>query len=115
MEGSVVCETAPELLKGDKAVLVLHDLTTGNLEISSDGAEDYVFYTNSKQICITVRSETEFQGEITLIDVSQDNAEIQFAEVSGKRDTAIFTGLTSARRYRIKCDKLGSCILTISG
>ena len=115
MEGSVVCETAPELLKGDKAVLVLHDLTTGNLEISSDGAEDYVFYTNSKQICITVRSETEFQGEITLIDVSQDNAEILFAEVSGKRDTAVFTGLTSARRYRIDCEGMDDCIVVISG
>lgn len=115
MEGSVVCETAPELLKGDKTVLVLHDLTTGNLEISSDGAEDYVFYTNSEQICITVRSETEFKGEITLIDVSQDNAEILFAEVSSKRDKAEFTGLTSARRYRIKCTGLGKCTLIVSG
>ena len=96
-------------------MLVLHDLTTGNLEISSDGAEDYVFYTNSEQICITVRSETEFKGEITLIDVSQDNAEILFAEVSGKKDTAVFTGLTSARRYRIKCTGLGKCTLIVSG
>ena len=103
MEGSVVCETAPEQLNGSntKTALILHDLTAGNLEISADGAEDYVFYTNSKQICITARAETEFQGEITLIDVSQDNAEIQFAKVSGKKDKAEFTGLTSARRCRM--------------
>ena len=94
--------------------VVEHDLTTGDLEVSVEDLSSYVFYTNSEQISVTVKG-GDFDGQVNLLDVSQNNAHILQAKVNTRDDDCLFTGLTSARLYRVDCEGLDGCIVVISG
>ena len=94
--------------------VVEHDLTTGDLEVSVEDLNSYVFYTNSKQISVTVNG-SDFDGQVNLLDVSQDNAHIMQHKVNTRDDDCLFTGLTSARLYRVDCEGLDGCTVVISG
>lgn len=92
-----------------------HDLTISDLEAAAGKIGQYVFYTNSAQIAIEVESESDFNGKITLVDVSQNNAEILEKKVNNDDNECLFTGLTSARRYKLSCEGLDGCTLIVSG
>ena len=94
--------------------VVEHDLTTGDLEVPVKDLVNYVFYTNSKQISVTVKG-NDFEGQVNLLDVSQNNAHILQAKVNTHNDDCLFTGLTSARLYRVDCEGLENCTVVISG
>ncbi len=94
--------------------VVEHDLTTGDLEVSVEDLASYVFYTNSEQISVTVQG-SDFDGQVNLLDVSQDNAHILQHKVNTREDDCLFTGLTSARLYRVDCEGLDGCTVVISG
>ncbi len=94
--------------------VVEHDLTTGDLEIAVEDLSSYVFYTNSKQISVTVKG-SDFDGQVNLLDVSQNNAHILQHHVNTRKDDCLFTGLTSARLYRVDCEGLDDCTVVISG
>lgn len=94
--------------------VVEHDLTTGDLEIAVEDLSNYVFYTNSKQISVTVKG-SDFDGQVNLLDVSQNNAHILQHHVNTREDDCLFTGLTSARLYRVDCEGLDDCTVVISG
>ena len=94
--------------------VVEHDLTTGDLEIAVEDLSSYVFYTNSKQISVTVKG-SDFDGQVNLLDVSQNNAHILQHHVNTREDDCLFTGLTSARLYRVECEGLDDCTVVISG
>lgn len=49
------------------------------------------------------------------IDVSCYNAHILQAKVNTRDDDCLFTGLTSARLYRVDCEGLEGCTIVISG
>jgi len=118
MQGSAVCERSSVPLSGSASLLDMtleHDLTTSDLEASVDEIDRYVFYTNSEQIAVEVDSNETFNGKIILVDISQNNAEILEAKVSSNDDNCLFTGLTSARRYKLSCEGLDGCTLTVSG
>ena len=94
--------------------VALHDLTTGDLEISAEDLARCVFYTNTSKISVTVTG-GEFDGTVHLLDISQNNARILEAAVNTQETRCRFSGLTSARLYRIECEDLAGCTLTISG
>lgn len=94
--------------------VVEHALTTGDLEIAVEDLSSYVFYTNSKQISVTVKG-SDFDGQVNLLDVSQNNAHILQHHVNTREDDCLFTGLTSARLYRVDCEGLDDCTVVISG
>lgn len=94
--------------------VVKHALTTGDLEIAVEDLSSYVFYTNSKQISVTVKG-SDFDGQVNLLDVSQNNAHILQHHVNTREDDCLFTGLTSARLYRVDCEGLDDCTVVISG
>lgn len=94
--------------------VVEHDLTTGDLEVAVEDLSRYVFYTNSKQISVTVKG-SDFDGQVNLLDVSQNNAHILQHHVNTREDDCLFTGLTSARLYRVDCEGLDNCTVVISG
>ena len=94
--------------------VVEHDLTTGDLEIAVEDLSSYVFYTNSKQISVTVKG-SDFDGQVNLLDVSQNNAHILQHHVNTREDDCLFTGLTSARLYCVDCEGLDDCTVVISG
>lgn len=110
MEGGVISAIAsPNVIR-----VVEHDLTTGDLEVPVEDLVSYVFYTNSEQISVTVKG-GDFDGQVNLLDVSQNNAHILQAKVNTREDDCLFTGLTSARLYRVDCEGLDGCTVVISG
>ena len=109
-EGGVITAIA----KANVFRVVEHDLTTGDLEVPTEDLGSYVFYTNSAQISVTVKGD-DFEGQVNLLDVSQNNAHILQAKVNTREDDCLFTGLTSARLYRVDCEGLDGCAVVISG
>lgn len=117
MQGRVICIRSAVPMTDDQTtseVTVKHDLTTGDLEVPVEDLGSYVFYTNSEQISVTVKG-SDFEGQVNLLDVSQKNAHILQAKVNTRDDDCLFTGLTSARLYRVDCEGLEGCTVVISG
>jgi len=109
-EGALLSSTEAS---NDEAPMKIHDLTKGKLEIPVEELCNYAFYTNSTEISIKIKGKEEFRGNLTLVDVSQNNAEIMYKDVQGKRDSCVFHNLTSARVYRIVCSGLEGCTIVI--
>lgn len=109
-EGAVISERDPV---GEVKQIQLYDLTQGNLEIPIEELSNYAFYTNSTKISVKVKSDQEFEGNFTLIDVSQNNAEIQYHEVNTEEKSCVFTGLISVRNYRVESTGLEGCTVII--
>ena len=99
---------------GEDEQIQLYDLTQGNLEIPIEELGNYAFYTNSTKISVKVKSDQHFEGSLTLIDVSQNNAEIQYHEVNTEEKSCVFTGLISVRNYRVESTGLEGCTVIIS-
>lgn len=99
---------------GEVKQIQLYDLTQGNLEIPIEELGKYAFFTNSTKISVKVKSDQHFEGSLTLIDVSQNNAEIQYHEVNTAEQSCVFTGLISVRNYRVESTGLEGCTLIIS-
>ena len=117
MQGRVICTRSAVPLTDSQptsGVTVKHDLTTGDLEVPVEQLVNYVFYTNSEQISVTVNG-SDFEGQVNLLDVSKDNAHILQHKVNTQDDNCLFTGLTSARLYRVNCEGLEECTVVISG
>ena len=109
-EGAVISEREPN---AETTQIQKHDLSEGKLEIPIEELGNYAFYTNSTKISIKVKSDQEFEGSFTLIDVSQNNAEIMFADINANEKSCTFSGLTSARIYRLKYTGLEGCTVII--
>ena len=99
---------------GDVKHVQLYDLTEDKLEIPIEELGNYAFYTNSTKISVKVKSDQDFEGSFTLIDVSQNNAEIMFADINTNEKSCAFSGLTSARIYRLEYVGLEGCTVIIS-
>ena len=99
---------------GDAKQVQLYDLTKGKLEIPIEELGNYAFYTNSTKISVKVKSDQDFEGSFTLIDVSQNNAEIAWHDITMKEKSCDFTNLTSARIYRLEVIGLEGCTVIIS-
>lgn len=97
-----------------EAAVTKYDLQNGDLELSPVDLSQYVFFTNSTEIVVTVKGDDDFEGTIILRDISQDNAEIGRQDVSSKDRKVIFTNLTAARLYRIEYDGGENCSVVVS-
>ena len=110
-EGAVISTRDPS---GDIKQVQLFDLNEGKLEIPIEELGNYAFYTNSTKISVKVKSDQDFEGSFTLIDVSQNNAEIAWHDITIKDKSCDFTNLTSARIYRLEAVGLEGCTVIIS-
>ena len=63
---------------------------------------------------LQVKCDQDFEGSFTLIDVSQNNAEIAWHDVTIKEKSCDFSNLTSARIYRLESTGLEGCTVIIS-
>ena len=97
----------------DYSLALEYDLRNGNLELSSGQLPQYVFFTNSQKIAVTIKSDEDFEGTVILQDISQNNAEIASKDVNRKDGKVVFTGLTSSRLYRVICKGAENCTLTV--
>ena len=110
-EGAVITERNQE---GNPEGIKLYDLTEGKLEIPIEELGNYAFNTNSTKISLKVKGDQDFEGSFTLIDVSQNNAEIAWKDVDIKDKSCDFTNLTSARIYLLEYAGLEGCTVIIS-
>ena len=109
-EGGVV-----SLLTTDAGFAVTeHDMQDGKIELSPRELSQYVFYTNSEKIAVTVKCDGDFEGTVILRDISQNNIEVGRKDVSKKDRKVVFTNLTSARLYRIEFDGVENCTVVVS-
>lgn len=74
---------------GDAKQVQLYDLTEGKLEIPIEELGNYAFFTNSTKISVKVKNDQDFEGSFTLIDVSQNNAEIAWHDITMKKSPVI--------------------------
>jgi len=109
-EGAVITERNQE---GNSEGIKLYDLTEGKLEIPIEELGNYAFNTNSTKISVKVKGDQDFEGSFTLIDVSQNNAEIAWFDINVKEKSCVFTNLTSARIYRLEYTGLEGCTVII--
>ena len=95
--------------------VIKHDMRDGKLELTPTELSQYVFYTNSEKIAVTVNCDGDFEGTVILRDISQNNTEIARKDVSKKDRKVVFTNLTSARLYRIEYDGVvENCTVVVS-
>ena len=92
------------------------NLAAGAWEMRAEQIEQSVFYTNNTQIKVSVQAGEGFQGTrtIKLWNMIYKDDFIQTADVEGAADSVLFTGLSSADRYKITCEGLDGAVLTVS-
>lgn len=91
-----------------------YNLTSSNVETTAENIDQYVFYTNSTQIEVTVQGDGAFQGTVMLWDTEYNSDFIQSSEINERKNTCTFTCGSAARRYKITCDNLAGTTITIS-
>ena len=71
-------------------------------------------YTNSTKLGVTIVSDAEQSGTVTLVDAATGDG-IRYAAVSGRSAACEFTALTAAQRYRVGCEGFSpDAVVTIS-
>lgn len=92
----------------------VYNLTAEALVTTPEEAGSYVLYTNSTKISVTIVSDTEQSGTVTLVDAATGDG-MRYAAVSGCSAACEFTALTAAQRYRVGCEGFSpDAVVTIS-
>ena len=92
----------------------VYNLTAEALVTTPEEAGGYVLYTNSTKLGVTIVSDAEQSGTVTLVDAATGDG-IRYAAVSGRSAVCEFTALTAAQRYRVSCEGFSpDAVVTIS-
>ena len=92
----------------------VYNLTAEALVTTPEEAGGYVLYTNSTKFGVTIVSDAEQSGTVTLVDAATGDG-IRYAAVSGRSAACEFTALSAARRYRVYCEGFSpDAVVTIS-
>ena len=92
----------------------VYNLTAEALVTTPEEAGGYVLYTNSTKFGVTIVSDAEQSGTVTLVDAATGDG-IRYAAVSGRSAACEFTALSAARRYRVSCEGFSpDAVVTIS-
>lgn len=94
----------------------VYNLTFADLETSAAEVGEYILYTNSERIKVSIQDDVNFDGEIILWNATdKDNpAEIGYGHVVSGNNTCIFNNLSSSQRYRVTCDEDEAISITVS-
>ena len=93
---------------------VFVDLTQGEIKIKAEDIGNYIFYTNSMKIVVTVKGGNTDSGIVNLHPSESTELFVGTHELQGKKQ-CVFTGLTSARYYIMSTENLTGYELTVSG
>lgn len=91
----------------------VYNLTDNALETAAKDIAQYVFYTNSEEISVSVQRENNASGTVMLWNAAYDTDCIQRANIIDGGDSCTFTNLSASQRYKITCDGLDDAIITI--
>ena len=81
----------------------VYNLTAEALVTTPEEAGGYVLYTNSTKIGVTIVSDAEQSGTVTLVDAATGGG-MRYDAVSGRSAACEFTALTASQRYRVDCE-----------
>lgn len=92
----------------------VYNLTAEALVTTPEDAGSFALYTNSTKLGVTIVSDAEESGTVTLVDAATGDG-IRYAAVSGRSAACEFTALSAARRYRVSCEGFSpDAVVTIS-
>ena len=92
----------------------VYNLTAEALGTTPEDAGSFALYTNSTKLGVTIVSDAEQSGTVTLVDAATGDG-IRYAAVSGRSAACEFTALTAAQRYRVGCEGFSpDAVVTIS-
>lgn len=92
----------------------VYNLTNNSLETTAEDIEQYVFFTNTQEICVSVQGREDISGSVMLWNSADDSDWILIGHIEDNGTSCTFTNLSAAQRYKITCDGLNSAIITIS-
>lgn len=92
------------------------NLTAADLETTVAGVGEYILYTNSTRIKVSVPKDADFHGEIILWNAAdKDNpAEIGYGSIESTSNTCIFNNLSAYNRYMVTCNGDEEMSITVS-
>lgn len=92
------------------------NLTSADLETTTAEVGEYILYTNSTRIKVSIRKDVNFDGEIILWNVTdKDNPdEIAYGHVNSGNNTCIFANLSASQRYMVTCAGDKKISITVS-
>ena len=94
----------------------VYNLTSADLETTAAEVGEYILYTNSERIKVSIQKDVNFDGEIMLWNATnKDNpAEIGYGRIDSGNNTCVFTNLSSSQRYMVTCDGEEEISITVS-
>ena len=77
---------------------------------------EYVFYTNTQRIQVSIPKNVDYESEVILWDVTSrdDPSEIAYSHVNSGNKICCFSNLVANRRYMVTCDSDEQVSITIS-
>ena len=91
----------------------VYNLTDNVLETTAADIEQYVFYTNTTEIGVSVQGKENVSGSVMLWNVVDDRDWVQIANIENSGTSCTFTNLSASQRYKITCDGLDNSIITV--
>ena len=91
----------------------VYNLTDNALEITAEDIDQYVFYTNTTEIGISIQSKENISGSVMLWNIVDDTDWIQIVNIESSGASGTFTNLSASQRYKITCDGLDNSIITV--
>lgn len=92
------------------------NLTAGDLETTAAEVGNYVFYTNSGQIKVSIPRDSGFDGQLLLWNAADKQAPsvMLYGNVNPRTNACTFTNLSSSQRYMVTCDGDADMAVTVS-
>ena len=94
----------------------VYNLTSAVLETTAREVGEYILYTNSEQIKVSIQEDVNLDGELLLWNATDKNNPhvIGYGNVDSITNTCIFTNLSSSQRYKVTCDGDEEISITVS-
>lgn len=79
----------------------VYNLTSAALEATAADVGNYVLFTNNTQIRVSIQAKDSIDGELLLWNADNNSTPILYGAIDSRTNTCVFTGLSSANRYRL--------------
>ena len=92
----------------------VHDLTAAELETTASEVGEYILFTNTQRIKVSIPKGTNLDGEILLWNAADKDTPILHGHVDSNNNTCTFTGLSATQRYMVTWGGDEQIAITIS-
>lgn len=94
----------------------VYDLTAAELETTAAETGEYILFTNTQRIQVSISKDSDFNGEIILWNATNKDTpvEIGYGHLDSGNPVCIFSNLSAAQRYRVTCGGEEQTVITIS-